>query len=161
MDVAPLIIESDFEFSPAIVWDALTDPELVSGWLALATITPELGGEYTLSWAYPSGAQALSGRITQFEPDRMLRVTNAADGELLAELTEFAGGLRGTSTRLRVTQTTGSAKATAQAIRADWLTAFDQLDGLLRGHPVDWPAWDRDYREAWSRHFREVRNTTA
>jgi uncharacterized protein YndB with AHSA1/START domain len=156
-----LLIEGDFEFSPAIVWDAITDSDLVSGWLAPATVAAELGGEYTLSWPYPSGVAAASGQITALDVNRLLEVTQPTGGVIVFELAEFAGGLRGTSTRLRITVVGDWSTASAEAVRADWLTALDQLGALVRGHPVDWSVWARDHLESWSRHLREVRNTIA
>jgi hypothetical protein len=88
-------------------------------------------------------------------------VTQSDDAVTVFELAEFAGGLRGTGTRLRVTIIGGASAASIDAMRADWLTALDQLDRLLRGHPVDWVVWARDHLESWSRHLHEVRNTIA
>ncbi|MBC7590190.1 MAG: SRPBCC domain-containing protein, partial [Salinibacterium sp.] len=45
-----LHFERMYEFAPLIVWDALIDADLVSGWLADALIDPRPGGEYTLRW---------------------------------------------------------------------------------------------------------------
>ena len=156
-----MVIECDFEFSPAIVWDAITDSDLVSGWLAPATIDAVVGGEYELSWSYPSGVPASFGHITAIEARHRLEVTQPTDAVILFELAEFSGGLRGTNTGLRITVIDDSSTVSTAAVRADWLTALDQLDELLRGHPVDWSEWARDHLESWSRHLREVRNTTA
>jgi uncharacterized protein YndB with AHSA1/START domain len=161
VDTRELVIEGDFEFSPAIVWDALTDPDLVSGWLAPASIAAEMGGRYSLAWSYPSGVAESSGRITGIAAHRRLEITDTTGAVTVFELAELSGGLRGTSTRLRVTAVGHSSTVATAAVRADWLTALDQLDALLRGHPVDWSHWASDHLELWSRHLREVRDTIA
>ena len=63
--------ERDFEFSPAIVWDALIDPDLVAGWLAEARIDPVLGGQYSLRWmTRPGASTATSARARRIRPRR-------------------------------------------------------------------------------------------
>jgi uncharacterized protein YndB with AHSA1/START domain len=159
--LSPVVVESYFEFSPAILWDALTDPDLVSGWLAPATIDPQLGGEFTLEWAYPTGVRVLTGQLSIFEPYRRIEFADPIGIVITVELTELAAGLRGTSTHVRVAAVTADAASVTAGARADWLTALDQLDELLRGHPVDWSSWSADHLESWTRHLREVENTIA
>ncbi|MEP6480961.1 MAG: SRPBCC domain-containing protein [Rhodoglobus sp.] len=161
-----LIVASDFEFPRVIVWDALLDSELVSGWLAEALIVPEAGGEYNLHWVHHPGQPQSHGRITVFQPLERL-VVDTSDGVLLTfELRELPGGSRGTSTNLSVAvDDSASGDATAASdvtrMRADWLTNLDQLEDLLRGHPVDWAHWNRDRHAAWARHLGEAQNSTA
>ncbi len=138
-----LAFERDYEFPRVIVWDALIDPDLVSGWLAEASILPALGGQYDLWWINREGTPATSGRIVLFEPLRRLQVETKDAGRLLFTLGELAGGMRAASTRLRVeVQLTGDVVLDARAT-TDWLTNLEQLDELLRGHPVDWGDVDR------------------
>jgi len=161
VQISPVVVESYFEFSPAIVWDALTDADLVSGWLAVARIDPQLDGEFQLAWAYPSGNRALAGRLAVFEPHRQLEVADATGTLIAFELSELAVGLRGTSTRVRVSARAAGVARGSAGLRADWLTALDQLDELLRGHPVDWSNWNTEHLEIWTRHLRDVQNTIA
>ena len=161
VEISPIVVDSYFEFSPAIVWDALTDPELVSGWLAPATIDPQPDGEFTLEWAYPSGPRTLGGTLSVFEPYRRLEFTDATGSIIAFELSELAAGLRGTSTHLSVVARTSDAANGSAAVRADWLTALDQLDKLLRGHPVNWSNWSAEHRKSWTQHLCEVQNTIA
>ncbi|CAN5182192.1 hypothetical protein BH11ACT4_BH11ACT4_22460 [soil metagenome] len=161
VDDSPLVFESDYEFAPVIVWDALLDSDLVSGWLAEASITPEVGGEYNLRWVHRPGRPATLGRITVLQPPERLRVDTSDSVHLAFELRELPIGNRGSSTRLRVTVAGPGDAAELARVKADWLTNLDQLDDLLRGHPVDWPNWDHDRHDAWFRHLGEAENSTA
>lgn len=154
-----LVFERDFEFAPVIVWDALVDGDLVSGWLAEAVIEPVVGGEYNLRWVNRVGQPASLGRITAMQPLERLHVDTTTVGLLRFELEQIEGGSRGTSTRLVLRVDVEVEPAFAARVKADWLTNLDQLDDLLRGHPVDWANWDRDRREAWAQHFDDSANS--
>jgi len=153
-----LRFERDYEFSRVIVWDALIDADLVSGWLAEAVITPAVGGEYTLRRLHQPEAL---GRISQLHPLERLEVEAGPLGVITFELEELEGGSRGTSTRLRVSIALTIEPVFESRVKADWLTNLDQLEDLLRGHPVDWAHWDRDRHESWTVHLEEVENSTA
>ncbi len=154
-----LVFERDFEFAPVIVWDALLDSDLVSGWLAEAVIDPVVGGEYNLRWVNRVGQPESLGRITALQPLERLHVDTTTVGLLRFELEEVPGGGRGTSTRLVLRVDVEVESAFAARVSADWLTNLDQLDDLLHGHPVDWAHWDRDRHEAWSQHLDEAANS--
>ena len=145
-----------YEFAPTIVWDALIDADLVSGWLADALIDPQLGGEYTLRWLNSDSAASDAGRIERCEPYSELEVQSATFGTLRFTLDQVPGGSRGTSTLLSVDITTPTEPAFAARVRADWLTNLDQLADLLRGHPVDWENWARDRAGAWADYLAEA-----
>lgn len=156
MGESALVFESDYEFPRVIVWDALVDADLVSGWLAEATITPEVGGQYNLRWTHRVSQPATLGRVTVFQPLERLHIDTSDDVHLAFELRELAGGSRGTSTHLRVSVAGPTDAAEESRVKADWLTNLDQLEDLLRGHPVDWANWDRDRHDAWFRHLGEA-----
>lgn len=161
MNESTLVLESDYEFPRVIVWDALVDADLVSGWLAEAAITAEVGGGYNLRWVNRVGQPTTFGRITELQPLERLHVDTTDAGRLQFELHELPGGMRQASTRLRVTlDLSGDVVLDARA-KADWLTNLEQLEDLLRGHPVDWTHWDRDRHESWSQHLGEAQNSTA
>ena len=156
-----LVFEADYEFPRVIVWDALVDPVLVSGWLAEAAIVAQVGGEYNLRWLHRVGHPTTLARITAMHPLERLHI-DTSDGVLVTfELRELPVGMRGTSTHLRVVVSAPDDAAEAVRTTADWLTNLDQLDDLLRGHPVDWSNWDRDRHDAWFRHFGEAQNSSA
>jgi uncharacterized protein YndB with AHSA1/START domain len=153
-----LVFERDVEFAPVIVWDALLDADLVSGWLAEAVIVPVVGGEYNLRWLSRVGQPESLGRITVLQPLERLHVDTTTMGLLRFELQEVPGGSRGTSTRLVLHVDLEIEPVFQARVTADWMTALDQLDELLRGHPVDWANWDRDHHDAWAQHLDEAAN---
>ncbi len=157
---SPLRLECDYEFSRAIVWDALSDADLVSGWLGEATIAPQLGGEYTVRWAHPPTRPESSGRIVALREPEHLEVAFVDGSAVRFDLDELPIGIRGSSTHLRVTVRLAGHESRATA-SADWMTALDQLEDLLRGHPVDWARWDRDRGAAWAKHLNELGDSTA
>ena len=134
MVAVELAFERDYEFAPVIVWDALVDPELISGWL------PE----------------SMLGPITVLNDLRRMTLQTSTVGPLLFELTPLEGGNRGTSTRLSVRFDMEVEPVFATRVKADWLTNLDQLDDLLHGHPVDWANWERDHHDAWAQHLDDV-----
>lgn len=153
--------EREYAFPRAIVWDALVDADLVSGWLAEAAIQPEIGGRYDLLFAHRDGRPASHGRIAVLDPYERLRIDAADGGGLEFELHELPGGSRGTSTRLRLAVRAGIEPAFGARLKADWLTNLDQLHDLLFGHPVDWANWGAQMHETWVQHREEVENSTA
>lgn len=155
-----LEFEREIEFPRVIVWDALVDEDLVSGWLADADIEPELGGEYRLHWMLePARPQTLAHIVVLQRPECL--AVEATDLALRFELDEIPGGTRGTSTRLRLAvRLELEPSATARA-KADWLTRLDQLRDLLYGHPVNWATWGSDMQQTWSQHLGEVGGSTA
>lgn len=161
MGLETMHFEREYEFSRVIVWDALVDGDLVSGWLAEAAITPEVGGEYNLRWMHRTSQPASPGRITVLQPLERLHVETLDAGRLEFELAETPGGGRGTSTLLRLTVTVAIEPVFAARLKADWLTNLDQLHDLLHGHPVDWANWGRDMQETWTQHLGEVENSSA
>jgi uncharacterized protein YndB with AHSA1/START domain len=64
-----------------------------------------------------------------------LRLTDFPDVRLTSE--ELPGGTRGTSTRVTVEVRLPDPRF-AGAIRETWQMRLDQLENLLRGHPVVW-----------------------
>lgn len=159
MEHVTLRFERDYELPRVIVWDALVDPDLVSGWLAEARITAEVGGEYNLRWSHRIGQPDSPGRITVLMAPDLLDIDTANVGRIRFELQELEGGSRGASTRLRVTVELEIEPVFTPRVRADWLTNLDQLEDLLRGHPVDWTTWDQDRHDSWSRHLDSIENT--
>jgi uncharacterized protein YndB with AHSA1/START domain len=153
---------SELEFSRsydlpvAIVWDALVDDVLVEGWLAAARIDAREGGLYWLDWQGGSSLTPTNGTITVFEPSRRLAIDTDNIGSLEFTLESVPGGTRGSSTDLVLTLRVDTEPRLLASTRADWQSNFDQLEALLRGHPVDWSTWERDRGEAWAAYLREA-----
>jgi uncharacterized protein YndB with AHSA1/START domain len=153
---------SELEFSrlydlpAAIVWDALVDEVLVEGWLAAARIDPRVGGLYWLGWQGGTSLAPTNGTITVIEPPRTLAVDTDNIGTLEFTLESVPGGTRGSSTDLRLRIRVDTEPRLLASTHAYWHSNFDQLEDLLRGHPVDWSTWQRDRGEAWAAYLREA-----
>ena len=50
----------------------------------------------------------------------------------------------------------GDARFRAPVV-ASWRTRLDQLEQLLRGHPVDWEHWQRDHGADYEQYLAEAR----
>ncbi|MCY7412760.1 MAG: SRPBCC domain-containing protein [Salinibacterium sp.] len=161
MDARTVELERDYELPRGIVWDALIDEELVSGWLAEAEIEPEPGGRYALHWTHREPQARTEGRIIAMDAPHSLLIETREPSTIRFDLLHLDGGSRGTSTRLRVSLEVFIDRAFESRLLADWLTNLDQLEDLLRGHPVDWAEWTRDRHLSWSTHLTEVENSTA
>ncbi|HEX4058446.1 MAG TPA: SRPBCC domain-containing protein [Galbitalea sp.] len=161
MATSELEFARDFDLPPAIVWDALVDDVLVEGWLATARIEPHVGGLYWLDWQSGTSLAATNGVITEFEPPAagsagLLVVATDNIGTLEFSLAATPGGTRGSGTLLRLRILVDTNPRLQASTRAYWQSNFDQLEDLLRGHPVDWSSWQRDRGEAWARYLHEA-----
>jgi uncharacterized protein YndB with AHSA1/START domain len=163
------VATSELEFSreyalpAAIVWDAFVDEVLVEGWLAAARIDPRLGGLYWLDWQTGGSLPPTNGTITRFEPpagDGEGRLDIATDniGTLEFSLVPTPGGARGSSTLVRLRIRVDTEPRLLASTYAYWQSNLEQLEDLLRGHPVDWSTWQRDRGDAWARYLGEARN---
>lgn len=138
------------------MWDALVDEDLVDGWLAAARIDARVGGDYHLHWMSGTRPSPTAGVITVLEPPSRLAMTTDNLGELEFTLDPVPGGTRGTATELHVRIVVGTDPRLLASTRAHWLSALDQLESLLRGHPVDWRTWQEDRGAAWEAYLREA-----
>jgi hypothetical protein len=107
-------VERRIDLPRSIVWDALLDPVLVEGWL------------------HPTARLVDGDPGERIEPapgaTAVLATVLAPFGSLRFELDELEGGTRGTSTALRL----------FAAQPEGWPDRIDDLENLLRGHPVEW-----------------------
>ncbi|HMM82275.1 MAG TPA: SRPBCC domain-containing protein [Terrimesophilobacter sp.] len=142
-----------FEFPPAIVFDALVDPDLIAGWLAHAFVGRTVGSPYDLVWLTSSSFPPTRGTITVFDEPQALAVETDNRGRFQFLLAASDGGPRGTSTILTTQVGVSVDPAFLPRVAADWQSSLDQLDALLRGHPVDWDNWDRDRSGAWREYL--------
>ncbi len=81
----------------AKVWAGLTDPKILANWLGDVEIEPRVGGKFVLT--FRDLGVVMTGRITAFEPERVLEFTwleNYGMPQSLArwELTPQPGGCR-------------------------------------------------------------------
>ena len=156
MPTSELEFSRSFDLPVAIVWDALVDEVLVEGWLAAARIDPQVGGLYWLGWQGGASLAPTNGTITVFEPPRRLCVETDNIGTLEFTLESVPGGTRGSSTDLCLKIRVDTEPRLLASTHAYWQSNFDQLEDLLRGHPVDWSTWQRDRGEAWAAYLREA-----
>jgi uncharacterized protein YndB with AHSA1/START domain len=146
-----------------IVWDAVSDPDMVSGWLAEATIEQEEGGDFWFEWmTVPdrSLASAAGGLVTRFEEGRVIEFTFLHEGEVTARfhlrLQEMAGGPRDRQTELVVTVSGVLPAGIANVLKASWRLHLDLLQDLVHGRPVDWATCEAEHGATWRRYLAEL-----
>ncbi len=149
MPGSQLRFEQVYDLPPEIVWDALIDSDLVSGWLAEADIEPRVGGRFDLDWRHFDPARATTGEILELDELRELVVDTDNFGVTTLRLTEIAEGTRGRSTRLAVVVDALADLQFTPMIAATWRLSLEQLDELLHGHPVDWGQWQAERSRRW------------
>jgi uncharacterized protein YndB with AHSA1/START domain len=149
-----LELSREYDLPASIVWDALIDEVLVEGWLAAAHIDARVGGEYLLSWMSGLRLDPTTGVITALEPEHRLAIDTDNVGSLEFVLDSLPGGTRGTATQLHLIISVDTDPRLLASTHAYWQTNFDQLEDLLRGHPVDWTTWQRDRGDAWAAHLQ-------
>ena len=146
-----LSLERWLDLPREVVWDALVDPVLAEGWLhPVARLAGDADSEELdpIEFTQPESPDAPA----------ILHVHSGELGEVRFELTELAEGTRGRSTELRLT-VGGQGEARFRApVVASWRTRLDQLEQLLRGHPVDWDHWERDHGADYEQYLAEARN---
>ena len=152
-----LVFEQEYDLPPAIVWDALIDPDLVGGWLAEAEIDPRIGGRYDLRWFSPIASGTSLGEIADLLDGELLVVELENVGTVSFTLLPVPGGTRGEATRLVVRIDGHTEPRLAAGASAAWITSLEQLEDLLRGHPVDWSTWRVDHGEQWAAHLERLR----
>ena len=152
-----LRFERVYDLPPEIVWDALVDSDLVSGWLAEAEIEPREGGRYDLYWRHFEPQMTALGRIDELdEPLRIVVVTDNV-GTTTFTLEALAEGQRGRSTLVRVEVEALADLQFSAPISATWQLSLEQLAELLHGHPVDWSTWRAQHGRAWHELAEEAR----
>jgi uncharacterized protein YndB with AHSA1/START domain len=158
------VADSTLEFSqrydlpPEVVWDALVDADLVSGWLAEAEVDARIGGRYDLHWISPIATGTTNGEIADLLEPELLVVELERIGTVTFSLAAVDGGPRGRSTSLVITVEGAVESRLADGMSAAWLTSLEQLADLLRGHPVDWSTWRRDHGDQWTAHLERLRS---
>ncbi len=144
-----LHFEQVYDLPREIVWDALVDSDLVSGWLAEADIEPRIDGRYDLEWRHFDGVRATTGQIVDLVEPELLVVETDNFGVATLHLSDVASGSRGRSTRLTVDVEALADQQFSTMIAVTWRISLEQLEELLRGHPVDWSRWRSERVERW------------
>ena len=126
-------------FGVTVVWDALTDPVLLQGWLA-PEVRPLVGQTLAIALDAVPLPGASAAIMRSIEPGRAAELDLGAAGTVRFDVVEaepFASG-RGAST---CTATASPAHDLADRGLVAALDArLEALHELLRGRPVDWVA---------------------
>jgi uncharacterized protein YndB with AHSA1/START domain len=144
-----LRFEAEYDLPREIVWDALVDSDLVSGWLAEADIEPRIDGRYDLEWRHFDVVRATTGQIVELIEPEMLVVDTDNFGVATLRLEELPRGSRGRSTRLSVDVEAIVDQHFSAMVAVTWRISLEQLAELLRGHPVDWARWRTERIGRW------------
>ena len=131
------------------VWRALTDPDEIAAWLALAELDPTEGGAVVLTWQNtdPEGNTAVArGTVSALDPPRLLEFDTDIHGRLRWELEPD-----GDATLLTFTAEVELPEEYELEVLAGWHIHLDHLEDVLDGGTIDWPNWARDHMPAWER----------
>ena len=140
-----LRFERSYDFAREIVWDALIDSDLVSGWLAEADIEPRVHGRYDLDWQHLALVRTTTGEILDLDEPRLLVIDTDSFGVTTFELADL--GAR--QTRVSITVDAVTDLQFTPMISATWRLSLEQLGELLQGHPVDWKRWETERSARW------------
>ena len=144
-----LRFERVYDLPREIVWDALVDSDLVSGWLAEADVEPRIGGRFDLDWSHFDPGFRTDGEILELSDLEMLVFDTSNFGRVTLTLADVPGGPRLRSTRLSVEVLALADQHFSGMISATWALSLEQLARLLHGHPVDWARWRELYGARW------------
>jgi uncharacterized protein YndB with AHSA1/START domain len=133
----------------SIVWIALAESELISGWWGEAQLEPWPGGTFRIALQLGDGTHEVAGRVARIEEPVSLVLDTDEFGDMAFTLEAVAGGTRGASTVLSIALDSYPAAAQAPvgpvaaepvdvAVRARWDAHITNLVFLLHGHPADW-----------------------
>ncbi len=131
------------------VWRALTEPDEIAAWLALAELELTEGGRVVLTWQNTDteGNTAVArGTVSALDPPRLIEFDTDIHGKLRWELEPDGGG-----TALTFTADVERPEEHETEVLAGWHIHLDHLEHVLDGGTIDGPNWGRDHRPAWER----------
>jgi uncharacterized protein YndB with AHSA1/START domain len=131
------------------VWRALTEPDEIAGWLALAELDLREGGRVVLTWQNTDteGNTAVArGTVTALEPPRRLELDTDIHGTLRWELAPAGDG-----TVLTFTAEAQLPEEYELEGLAGWHIHLDHLEHVLDGGTIDWSTWNRDFMPEFER----------
>lgn len=130
----------DVAASPEKVWEALTSPAVLEGWLAVATFEPKEGGAVHLSW--PEGNGEMHGVVLTWQPTTELEYSWS---EVRHSMLRFELAANGGGTTLQLVHA-GVDPDEAAGFGAGWQSHLEALDTVLGGGTST--SADRDARYA-------------
>ena len=131
------------------VWSALTDPDEIAAWLALAELDLREGGRMMLRWQNTDdegNTSVARGTVSALEPPRLLEFDTDIHGRLRWELEPDGSG-----TALTFTAEVELPADYETEVIAGWHIHLDHLEEVLDGGTIDWENWSRDHRADWER----------
>ena len=131
------------------VWRALTEPDEIAGWLALAELDLTDGGRVVLTWQNTDeeGNTAVArGTVSALDAPRLLEFDTDIHGRLRWELEPAGDG-----TALTFTAEAQLPEEYELKVLAGWHMHLDHLEHVLDGGTIDWPNWSREHMPAWER----------
>jgi uncharacterized protein YndB with AHSA1/START domain len=131
------------------VWRALTEPDEIAAWLALAELELVEGGRVVLTWQNTDdeGNTAVArGTVSALDPPRLLELDTDIHGRLRWELEPAGEG-----TALTFTAEVDLPEDYETEVIAGWHIHFAHLEQVLDGGTIDWENWDREHRPEWER----------
>ena len=146
-------MEIDLGHDPETVWQALTEARELERWFPKkASVEPQVGGRYLLSWE--AGGCAFDTRIAIWEPNRRLKVSEQReqDGKAVELAMDFTLTGRDGATTLRLVHS-GFGRG------GDW---DDEFDGISNGWNFELRML-RDYLDNFrgeNRHLETIVHTT-
>jgi uncharacterized protein YndB with AHSA1/START domain len=131
------------------VWRALTEPDEIAAWLALAELELEEGGRVVLTWQNTDdegNTSVARGTVSALDPPRLLEFDTDVHGRLRWELEPAGDG-----TALTFTAEVDLPEDYETKVIAGWHIHLDHLEEVLDGGTINWDNWDRDHRPDWDR----------
>jgi uncharacterized protein YndB with AHSA1/START domain len=132
------------------VWRALTEPDEIAAWLAVADpLELEEGGRVVLTWQNTDteGNTAVAhGTVTALDPPNVLEFDTDIHGRLRWELEADGDG-----TALTFTAEVELPEEHEIEVLAGWHIHLDHLEHVLDGGIIDWPNWSRDHMPRFER----------
>lgn len=121
------------------VWAALTEPETLSKWLAVAEIELVLGGKLQLH--FNNTDSIISGNVIAIAPYRLLEFTWGSAGSTSMSLVRWELLPQVGGTQLMLTHTLSDYHGLPEML-AGWHTHLEGLPTAMHGQQVPWP-WER------------------
>jgi uncharacterized protein YndB with AHSA1/START domain len=131
------------------VWSALTEPDEIAAWLALAEVELVEGGRVVLTWQNTDteGNTAVArGTVSRLDPPRLLEFDTDIHGVLRWELQPDGEGCA-----LTFTAEVELPEEYELEVLAGWHIHLDHLEHVLDGGTIDWPNWAGDHMPEWER----------
>ena len=120
------------------VWEAISTPDGIKGWLGAAQLELHEGGDVRLQFDKTVG-NVISGHVTAVDPPRLLEYTFGQEDSILRWELESAGE----ATLLVLTHKLPSSEHYAETA-AGWHTLLDMIPAALDGGDPEWSKerWD-------------------